>query len=262
MEREPLVLIHGFTGTPVIWEPVRDRLAAHYELLMPTLLGHCGGARHDPAACGVAALADDLERQLDAAGLETAHVCGNSLGGWLALELAERGRARTVVAISPGGGWDPGSAAEAKVVKFFGRMKRQLPFAAPRARALTSRPRLRKLVMRDMLVHGDRLTPRQAASALEDAASCAIFEDFIAAAQADGPPRAYANIDVPVRIVWGAKDRVLPIAQMDRFRRLLPDAEFVIVEGVGHVPMADDPDRIVAEIRAGTAARQTAPAVS
>ena len=50
-------------------------------------------------------LADAVERALDEAGFERAHIAGNSLGGYVALQLAARGRAETVVALAPAGGW-------------------------------------------------------------------------------------------------------------------------------------------------------------
>ena len=57
---------------------------------------------------------DDLERLLDELGLAKAHLAGNSLGGWAALELARRGRALTVCALSPAGAW--GSETDAQLV--------------------------------------------------------------------------------------------------------------------------------------------------
>src|SRR4051794_28801763 len=107
---EPLVLIHGFSGTTGIWEPVLPALQEHHDVTNISLLGHCGG---DPFPAGVTpsfnALADGIEADMDAAGIEKAHLVGNSLGGWLALELAHRGRALSVVALSPAGGWEPGA---------------------------------------------------------------------------------------------------------------------------------------------------------
>jgi pimeloyl-ACP methyl ester carboxylesterase len=67
----------------------------------------------------VNALVDAVERDLDAAGFDTAHVVGNSLGGWIAFDLATRGRARSVVALAPAGGWEQGSRAERRLRTLF-----------------------------------------------------------------------------------------------------------------------------------------------
>src|SRR3954453_23686896 len=91
----PLVCLHGFTGTWRMWELVLPALERHHDVLAPTLAGPAGG----PPVVGpvrAAVLADAVERAMDAAGFETAYIAGNSLGGYVALQLAARGRARSV----------------------------------------------------------------------------------------------------------------------------------------------------------------------
>lgn len=266
MERSPLVLIHGFSGTPGVWEPVADRLAERHELLVPVVAGHCGGAAlADGVACGVPALVDELEAQMDAAGLDTAHVCGNSLGGWLALELAVRGRARSVVALAPAGGWEAGSPEERRLRRLFLRNHRALQLLGPRARSLVSRPGLRKLVLRDISAHPERYTPSQALQAVEGARDCTIYMDLLEAILRDGPPRAFDGIVCPVRIAWGTADRIIPhVRYARRLRDLIPTAEYVELPGLGHVPMVDDPGLVARTILDVTAAsdRQAAPAAA
>ena len=90
----PLLLIHGFTDTARTWDPLRPHLEPHHELITPTLLGHHGGPALRPGMGDpLAAMADELERELDRAGHERLAIVGNSLGGWLAFMLAARGRA-------------------------------------------------------------------------------------------------------------------------------------------------------------------------
>ena len=99
---EPVLLLHGFTGAWHHWRPLLGDLVARHEVIAPTLAGHDGGppyeARNPMTFHGAA---DHLERHLDEIAVDTAHVVGNSLGGALALELAKRGRARSVVALAP-----------------------------------------------------------------------------------------------------------------------------------------------------------------
>ena len=251
--KEPLVLIHGFSGTPLVWEPVLDRLAEHHELHAVTLAGHCGGpVLADGVECTPAALADDLERQMDELGLETAHIAGNSLGGWMAIELAARGRARTAVALAPAGGWERGSREERRLARFFRRQHRMIALSAPYTERLMRRPRLRHLAMRDVCVHGERWTPEQAVAMSRGALECAIYEPFIEIIERDGPPTSFAAIDVPVRIVWCAKDRILPEARhAPGYRRMVPGAEVLTLQDAGHVPMIDDPEgtsRMILEV--------------
>src|ERR1700760_1478143 len=93
----PLVLLHGLTGAWPIWRPILPALEAEQRVFAPTLPGH-HGATGLPAgrSASIDTLADVLEAQLDAEGIERAHLVGNSLGGWLALTLSRRGRARSV----------------------------------------------------------------------------------------------------------------------------------------------------------------------
>jgi pimeloyl-ACP methyl ester carboxylesterase len=105
-EGEPVVLLHGFTGTWQHWRPVLADLVARFEVIAPTLAGHDGGPPfpiHGPLT--LSAAADSLERHLDDLAVGSAHLVGNSMDGTLAIALAARGRARSVVAFSPGAGW-------------------------------------------------------------------------------------------------------------------------------------------------------------
>ena len=103
----PLVLLHGFTDTWRTWELVAAGARGRHDVLALTLAGHAGGPPlPDPVTSE--AIADAVERAMDDAGFATAHVAGNSLGGYVALQLAARGRADSVVALAPAGGWAEG----------------------------------------------------------------------------------------------------------------------------------------------------------
>ena len=76
-------------------------LERRFDVFAPTLPGHAGGP--PLGELGETVMVDAVERALDEAGIETAHVAGNSLGGFVALQLAARGRARSVVGARAGG---------------------------------------------------------------------------------------------------------------------------------------------------------------
>jgi pimeloyl-ACP methyl ester carboxylesterase len=239
----PLLLLHGLSGTWRNWRPVLALLEPHHDVLAPTLPGHHGGPL--PAAglrLTLDALADAIEHHLDDAGIESAHIAGNSLGGWLALELARRGRARSVTALSPGGAWR--DAADLRRLRFTLRAGHAaLTLVSPRADRMLARPRLRRLVLRTFVVRPDAVDRRLIAEAIEDAAGCLVFRDLLDTLARQGPFTASVNeIDCPIVIASGEHDRLLPFDRHIRpLLKALPNARFVPLDGVGHVPMFDEP---------------------
>ncbi len=137
------MLLHGFTGSWHIWELVLERLERRYDVLAPTLAGHAGGPPL-PAELHPTMLVEAVEAAMDEAGFETAHVVGNSLGGHVALQLAARGRARSVIAFAPAGGWEPGDASIAETLDFFTRTHDLLQAAGPYAATIASTPEGRR----------------------------------------------------------------------------------------------------------------------
>jgi len=103
---EPLVLLHALLCSERVWNRVVPLLAAQHDVIVPTELGHNGGPVAKERPVSVEHIIDDMERQLDELGLAKVHLAGNSMGGWVAIELARRGRALTVCALSPAGAWD------------------------------------------------------------------------------------------------------------------------------------------------------------
>ena len=104
-----------------VWTDVAAELAdtGRYEVFAPSMAGHNGGPRNRSFLLDTNTLANHVERQLDQLGWDTAHVVGNSLGGWVAFELERRGRARTLTAIAPAGGWHRWSPVKYEIVGKF-----------------------------------------------------------------------------------------------------------------------------------------------
>jgi pimeloyl-ACP methyl ester carboxylesterase len=237
------VLVHGFAASPRVWLPVLDRLRPYHELYAPTLAGHNGAA---PSAngwrCSIETLADAIESELDVNGVRAAHIAGNSLGGRIALELARRGRASSVVALSPAGAWT--SKADARRLSRLLELSRYLmAHTGPHSQELLRRPRARRLALSIGLEHGDRMPAGEVLGLLEDYAACTVFDELLAVARRDGPIVAaeLEGITCPVRIAWGERDRLMPFRRYGQpLLDLLPHAEHVVLAGVGHAPMYDD----------------------
>lgn len=255
----PLLLLHGVTASWRVWEPVLPALEEHHDVIAPTLAGHRGA---EPLATGVrpavGSLTDVVERRLDTLGIERAHIAGNSLGGWIALELARRGRALSVVALSPAGAWrNHGDLRRLALLIKTGH------FAAGklggRLGPLLARPRGRRLVLGSALEHAERMPPAVATGMLEDSTACTLLADFVTAVYADGPLPGPLIADCPLRIAWAARDRTIPFEHYGRpLLERVPGAELVMLDGVGHVPMYDDPPLIARTILETTRAADAA----
>lgn len=241
---EPLLLLHGGTSSWHCWNTVAPLLIDSYDVFAPTLPGHAG-IPDLPRPYTIAAAVDWLEKSMDEAEFDSAHIAGNSLGGWLAMELARRGRARSVVAFSPAGAW---STTETRVPAIFRAMRTRQRLGYPLLPLIMRVPALRRNAMRTVCEHGDRVTARDAVSAARNALRCTIIDDIPGVIATAYEP--YGPLDLPVLIAWSGSDRLIPY---DRYaagwRRSAPSATWRILPDVGHVPMYDDPDLIAATIR-------------
>ncbi len=257
---DPLLLIHGIGSNWRMWKPVLDRLEAQHEVLSVDLPGF---GRSAPLPDGVTptmpALADALEDALDAVGWSRSHVAGNSMGGWLGLELGRRGRATCVVAISPAGMWTPKENAYARRMLRF--QHRVASAVAPYADTLARNVLARTILFSGVSSRPWRADPSAGAESLQLFADAPGWETTLQAMHAD-QPRELGSIECPARIVWGTRDTLLLPRQADRFVREIPDAELMRLPGLGHVPMGDDPEAVAGSILEFTArhARDKTPA--
>jgi pimeloyl-ACP methyl ester carboxylesterase len=232
------------------WELVLPALERRHDVLAVTLAGHAGGP---PAGED---LAGAVEHAMDAAGLDTAHLAGNSLGGYLALQLAARGRARSVVALAPAGGW----AREAEwreLLAFQLELHAQAQAAAPHAAAIVATREGRRRATRHVTVAYEHIPAELLAHQLRGVAACDA-PALVERARRDRWTLDAARIACPVRIVWGTEDRLLPWpSAAERHRRdWLPHADWVELDGVGHCPQLDVPLE-TAELILGVSRRGT-----
>lgn len=245
------MLLHGIGSSWEAWLPVLGALEARRDVLALDLPGF----GDSPALRGgvrptVPALADGVERALDGAGLDRPHLAGNSLGGWIALELARRGRARTAVGLSPAGMWTGREAAFARgqLKLTYGAARRLLPHARRITRSAAGRTALFSLVSSRPW----QIAPDQARRAIETIAGSDTFLETLELSTSDRA-RGLDGIRVPVTVAWGSRDRLLLPRQGPRFARVIPGADLRPLRGAGHVPMWDDPELVTEVILERTA---------
>ena len=238
----PLVLIHGFVDCPRTWDLVRPALERHHEVIAPALVGHAGG----PPLTGEVTrdlLPDALERAMDEAGFETAHIVGNSLGGYMALQLAVRGRARSVVALAPGGGWAQGDDSYKETLDFFPELVEQVKQIAPHADRLLASNEGKRRATLYTTVNYEHIPAELLAAQTRAVAACEGVVPMSEYAKREGYELDAEKITCPVRVVWGTEDKLLPWPSAAvRFRdEWLPHADWVELDGVGHCPQLDVP---------------------
>jgi pimeloyl-ACP methyl ester carboxylesterase len=237
----PMVLLHGFTGSWRVWDLVLAQLERHHDVFAPTLPGHAGG----PPIGGVVTteeILDAVERMLDDAGLETAHLVGNSVGGYIALRLAQRGRARSVVALAPAGGWPVGDPALPRTLALFTEWQTAFRALAPHADVVARSPEGRRRATAALTVNVDHLPPELVVHIINATAFCPGTQPLIDTALREGYELDPEAIACPVRVVWGTEDALLPWPSTAvRYREWLPHADWVELDGVGHCPQLDVP---------------------
>ena len=95
-------------------------------------------------------------------------------------------------------------------------------------------------------IHGERLTREEFISSADDVLGCKVALDLLSSKESIG---AFESLPCPVTIAWSAKDRVLPLKTAGALaREEMPAARFLVLEGVGHIPMFDDPDLVARTI--------------
>lgn len=247
-----LVLIHGIGHRWQGWEPVLERLTAERDVIALDLPGFGESPMPPPGTPpGAGSLTNLVSEFLDELGVERPHVAGNSLGGWISLELAKRGRVASATALSPAGFQNRAEAIYQYTS--FRILIRTTRLTAPRAEKILSRPGVRKLAYGQLVAHPLRIPLSDISPTARALANAPWFDETLKAINTEHFSGGDA-IAVPVTIAWAEHDRVLLPRQAPRAARAVPSARMVTLTGCGHVPMTDDPDQVAHVILEGSAA--------
>lgn len=246
----PLVLIHGIGSQWQMWRPVLGRLAQERDVLAIDLPGFGASTMPPPGTpAGIVSLTNLVAEFLDEQGFERPHVAGNSMGGWIALELAKQGKVASSTPLSPAG-FHQGAEGT------YQRMS--LKMAVGSARLLASRadgvlasPAGRAAMLNLFVAKPSHISASEAAQATRALAGAEWFDDTLAALIDDR--FSYGErINVPVTIGWGSRDHLLLPRQAPRARREIPGSKLIMLDGCGHVPTWDDPDQVARVILEGS----------
>jgi pimeloyl-ACP methyl ester carboxylesterase len=242
-----VVLLHGIAGTSATWDAVIPRLAEHYDVIAPDLLGHGESAKpHGDYSLG--AYANVVRDLLEALGMGRATIVGHSLGGGIAMQFAYQfiERCERLVLVSSGG---------------LGREVHPLLRAATLPGAEAVLPWLSTAGSRGVgaLVHALRLLGVRASAdldetwrsfvSLEEPAARRAFIQTVRGVMDHGGQRVSANErlylaeGLPTLIVWGEKDPLIPVRHAREAHERMAGSRLEIFPDAGHFPYRDDPER-------------------
>lgn len=243
---EPLVLIHGIGSSRRVWDAVLPELESRYEVLAIDLPGFGESApMPDGTPPSAPALAQVVAGLLDELGIETAHIAGNSLGGWVCLELAKRGRARSVLLLSPAGLWRKTTPLEAAVA--VAGSHRLAPLLSRYGLVLLRSRVLRTAILSHAVGRPWRISHEDASTIVRDLANCPGFDRTWRAVR-DDRFAGGRSLAIPVTLAFGSRDRVLR-RHRARFADELPaHTRHRTLAGCGHLPTYDDPGAVVATL--------------
>jgi pimeloyl-ACP methyl ester carboxylesterase len=234
---EPLILLHGLGGSRRIWGPLIDRLAAEREVIAIDLPGFGESpvlpADVTPTPANLGVPVAELCAEL---GLARPHLAGNSLGGWVALELSKSGNAESVCAISPAGLWRRPLGPRSFDSRAWAHRLR--PLIGLLMRSAGARVRFLRTIVADP----QRLSEGEAKALVHDWLDAPGYD----AANHEMRSHVFEHperVGVPTTIAWGTEDRLVA---PPRPERIPPGARYIELEGVGHTPTWDDPELIAA----------------
>lgn len=253
-EGDPLLLIHGMGSASTAWKLIKPELISDYKVITVDLPGHGETPLVEGSAMDPNSLARYVLHEMDVLGIERFDVCGNSLGGWVALELAALApnRINSVIGLAPAGLWlhpynvrYPATALARFLAKYTAKIApTALHFEWARALGFWDlSPRWREFSYQLCL---DAVEAMGKADGYYPAWDGMLMKRF------DGK----ISSEIPVTIIFGDTDRTLPATNCQE-RSVAPShARWIIFPETGHAPMWDSPSDVVAAIRQTTRTRK------
>jgi pimeloyl-ACP methyl ester carboxylesterase len=239
-DRPPVVLLHGLNASEGAWQDVVPLLRNYHEVYAPTAIGHRGGPAVQRRPSTIRDIVDWAERYLDEQDLQRPHLVGHSMGGFVAIELARRGRAASVCAFAPGGFWASGDGLRAKTMSYVQNGEGIMRLVRPIVPLVLKSSTARRVIFQTGACHGDRISADRGVQIVDDFLGCTVRNEIFAT---DDQQIALLDpLPCPVTVAWSEKDVAIPVASYgSNARNRLPQAMFEILPDVGHDPMMDDP---------------------
>jgi pimeloyl-ACP methyl ester carboxylesterase len=245
-----IVLVHGITSTSATWERVMPALAKRYTVIAPDLLGH-GGSAKPRGDYSLGAYASGIRDLVIALGHEHATFVGHSLGGGVAMQLAYQfpERCERLVLIDSGGlGSDVNLLLRAATLP---GSELVLPLLASQPLLNAGRGVGRFFGRLGLRVHTDIAEMARGHASLAEPDARAAFVHTLrtivdpTGQRVNANDRLYLAEEVPFLIIWGQRDRIIPVAHAHTAHARVPSSRLEIFEEAGHFPHVDEPQRFI-----------------
>lgn len=244
-EGDPIVFVHGLSGSWPNWLEQLPVFALTHRVIAMDLpgFGHSPMPEQDITISGYARVLDGL---CDVLGIDAATVVGNSMGGFVSAELAIAfpQRVERLVLVSAAGISTYQNREVQRIEPYLRRLAPMLAvytgWTAARSDWMARRPGLRNMTLGTVTRHPSRLPAALAAEQLRGAGKPGFMQAL--RANIDYPiAERLPEIACPTLIVWGAEDKIIPVADADMFERLIPNSRKIVFEGTGHMAMLERP---------------------
>ena len=245
-----LLLLHGLGCDHTTWQPVIRDLARHFTVIAPDLLGH-GQSAKPRADYSVGGYANGMRDLLTVLNVDKVTVVGHSFGGGVAMQFAYQFPERTerMILVAPGGlGPEVTPFIRAVTVPGFHQLMglATLPVVRHVGKAgLRALSRSGVTALRDLAevaeIYESFTDPRARAAIAHVVRSCVDTRGQIVTMV----DRAYLTQAMPMLVVWGSEDMVIPVLHAENVSRIAPGAVVEILPNSGHFPHKDHPDRFV-----------------
>lgn len=252
-EGPPVVFVHGLSGVWQNWLETLPDIARDHRAIALDLPGF-GRSPMPAGPISITGYARLLGGLLDALDLPSATLVGNSMGGFVAADLAIQEPARVDrLALVAAAGISVEQMRNDRGLALLRRLETLVElygaFVASRVDAVTRRRRLRRAMLRVVMAEPESLPGPLIREQLEGTGAPG-FLDAVEALTTYPIRDRLPEIAVPTLVVWGAEDRLVPLADAHRFAELIPDTELVVYPRTGHVPMLERPQRFLEDLSA------------
>lgn len=237
-EGPPLLLVHGMAGSWQTWLLNLEALGEHHRVIAVDLPGF-GGSQPLAAGSGFSGYVNILRSLLDELGLERAAVFGHSLGGLVALSFAIARPERTACLVLVSAGGVELSVGRLRIIQAAFWLFRLL-LLTPGVRRALVRGNGGRFVL-SPAVHLWRALPLELVDQMMPRAISSGFMEAVRFGSEQLRELAPERVDAPTLVVWGRRDRILPLAAGRELVARLRRAELVVMNDVGHCAMFEDP---------------------